>query len=61
MYLVWQNNKRIWTEDFKVTSGKIALMQKEISAAQGFVRGKGLTVDDIKFREIKGEEYSQKN
>ena len=26
-------------------------------AAQGFVRGKGLTVEDIGFREIKGEEY----
>ena len=26
-------------------------------AAQGFVRGKGLTVEDIEFREIKGEEY----
>ncbi|MEK5794986.1 glycine--tRNA ligase subunit beta, partial [Acinetobacter nosocomialis] len=26
-------------------------------AAQGFVRGKGLSVDDIEFREVKGEEY----
>ena len=26
-------------------------------AAQGFVRGKGLTIDDIEFREVKGEEY----
>ena len=26
-------------------------------AAQGFVRGKGLTTDDIEFREVKGEEY----
>ena len=24
---------------------------------KGFVRGKGLTVEDIEFREIKGEEY----
>ena len=24
---------------------------------EGFVRGKGLTVEDITFREIKGEEY----
>ena len=47
------------TEDFKGPSKKIALDAEGnfSKAAQGFVRGKGLTVDDIEFREIKGEEY----
>lgn len=47
------------TEDFKGPSKKIALDENGnfSKAAQGFVRGKGLTVDDIEFREIKGEEY----
>ena len=47
------------TEDFKGPSKKIALdVEGNFSAAaQGFVRGKGLTVDDIEFREFKGEEY----
>ncbi|HEL0681884.1 TPA: glycine--tRNA ligase subunit beta [Streptococcus equi subsp. zooepidemicus] len=47
------------TEDFKGPSKKIALdADGQFSkAAQGFVRGKGLTVDDIEFREVKGEEY----
>ncbi|MBM7642242.1 glycine--tRNA ligase subunit beta [Streptococcus loxodontisalivarius] len=47
------------TEDFKGPSKKIALDADGnfSKAAQGFVRGKGLTVDDIEFREIKGEEY----
>ena len=47
------------TEDFKGPSKKIALdAEGDYSkAAQGFVRGKGLTTDDIEFREIKGEEY----
>ncbi|EHJ57791.1 glycyl-tRNA synthetase beta subunit [Streptococcus urinalis FB127-CNA-2] len=47
------------TEDFKGPSKKIALDQDGnfSKAAQGFVRGKGLTVDDIEFRELKGEEY----
>ncbi|MBY5033621.1 glycine--tRNA ligase subunit beta [Streptococcus gallolyticus] len=47
------------TEDFKGPSKKIALNAEGnfSKAAQGFVRGKGLTVDDIEFREIKGEEY----
>lgn len=47
------------TEDFKGPSKKIALDADGhfSKAAQGFVRGKGLTVDDITFREIKGEEY----
>lgn len=47
------------TEDFKGPSKKIALDADGnfTKAAQGFVRGKGLTVDDIEFREIKGEEY----
>lgn len=47
------------TEDFKGPSKKIALDQEGnfSKAAQGFVRGKGLTTDDIEFREIKGEEY----
>ncbi|MCK1247214.1 glycine--tRNA ligase subunit beta, partial [Streptococcus uberis] len=46
-------------EDFKGPSKKIALDENgEFSkAAQGFVRGKGLTTDAIEFRTIKGEEY----
>lgn len=47
------------TEDFKGPSKKIALDADGnfTKAAEGFVRGKGLTVEDITFREIKGEEY----
>ncbi|HHS0066530.1 TPA: glycine--tRNA ligase subunit beta, partial [Streptococcus agalactiae] len=47
------------TEDFKGPSKKIALDAEGnfSKAAQGFVRGKGLSVDDIEFREVKGEEY----
>ena len=47
------------TEDFKGPSKKIALDAEGnfTKAAQGFVRGKGLTVEDIAFREVKGEEY----
>ncbi|MFC3931912.1 glycine--tRNA ligase subunit beta [Streptococcus dentapri] len=47
------------TEDFKGPAKKIALDAEGnfTKAAQGFVRGKGLTTDDIEFREIKGEEY----
>lgn len=47
------------TEDFKGPSKKIALDVDGnfTKAAEGFVRGKGLTVEDITFREIKGEEY----
>jgi len=47
------------TEDFKGPAKKIALDSDGnfTKAAQGFVRGKGLTVEDIEFREIKGEEY----
>lgn len=47
------------TEDFKGPSKKIALDAEGnfTKAAQGFVRGKGLTVEDITFREVKGEEY----
>ena len=47
------------TEDFKGPSKKIALDADGnfSKAAQGFVRGKGLTIDDIEFREVKGEEY----
>ena len=47
------------TEDFKGPSKKIALDADGnfSKAAEGFVRGKGLTVEDITFREIKGEEY----
>ena len=46
-------------EDFKGPSKKIALDADGnfTKAAQGFVRGKGLTTDDIEFREVKGEEY----
>ncbi|WP_159564122.1 glycine--tRNA ligase subunit beta [Streptococcus halichoeri] len=48
------------TEDFKGPAKKIALdAQGNFSkAAQGFVRGKGLTVADIEFREVKGESYA---
>ena len=47
------------TEDFKGPSKKIALDADGnfTKAAQGFVRGKGVTTDDIEFREVKGEEY----
>ena len=47
------------TEDFKGPSKKIALDAEGnfTKAAEGFVRGKGLTTADITFREIKGEEY----
>ena len=47
------------TEDFKGPNKKIALDADGhfTKAAQGFVRGKGLTVEDITFREVKGEEY----
>ncbi|RLV16596.1 glycine--tRNA ligase subunit beta [Streptococcus iniae] len=47
------------TEDFKGPSKKIALDKEGnfSKAAQGFVRGKGLTTDAIEFRDIKGEEY----
>lgn len=46
-------------EDFKGPSKKIALDADGnfTKAAQGFVRGKGLTTDDIEFREVNGEEY----
>lgn len=47
------------SEDFKGPSKKIALDADGnfTKAAEGFVRGKGLTTADITFREIKGEEY----
>lgn len=47
------------TEDFKGPAKKIALDTDGnfSKAAQGFVRGKGLTTDAIEFREVKGEEY----
>lgn len=47
------------TEDFKGPAKKIALDEEGnyTKAAQGFVRGKGLTTDDIEFREVKGVEY----
>ncbi|MBJ8349230.1 glycine--tRNA ligase subunit beta [Streptococcus zalophi] len=46
-------------EEFKGPAKQIALDEKGAftKAAQGFVRGKGLTVDDITFRDIKGTEY----
>lgn len=52
-------NQTDLTEDFKGPAKKIALDADGnfSKAAQGFVRGKGLTVEDIEFREIKGEEY----
>ncbi|MCU9532968.1 glycine--tRNA ligase subunit beta [Streptococcus sp. CSL10205-OR2] len=46
-------------EEFKGPAKQIALDENGefTKAAQGFVRGKGLTVDDITFRDIKGTEY----
>ena len=46
-------------EDFKGPAKKIALDADGnfSKAAQGFVRGKGLTTDAIEFRDVKGEEY----
>lgn len=46
-------------EDFKGPAKKIALDSDGnfTKAAQGFVRGKGLTTDDIRFEEVKGVEY----
>lgn len=46
-------------EEYKGPAKQIALDEKGefTKAAQGFVRGKGLTVDDITFRDIKGTEY----
>ena len=56
---ILQNKQSDLTEDFKGPAKKIALDSDGnfTKAAQGFVRGKGLTVEDIEFREIKGEEY----
>lgn len=47
------------TEEIKGPAKKIALDAEGnfTKAAEGFVRGKGLTVEDITFREIKGEAY----
>lgn len=47
------------SEDFKGPAKKIALDAEGnfTKAAQGFVRGKGLSTDDIEFRQVKGEEY----
>ena len=47
------------SEDFKGPAKKIALDAEGnfTKAAQGFVRGKGLSTDDIDFRPVKGEEY----
>ncbi|RGW13299.1 glycine--tRNA ligase subunit beta [Enterococcus asini] len=46
-------------EEVKGPSKKIALDQEGnwSKAAQGFVRGQGVTTDDITFKELKGEEY----
>ncbi|MGT2749461.1 glycine--tRNA ligase subunit beta [Streptococcus orisasini] len=48
-----------YSEDFKGPAKKIALDDQGnfTKAAQGFVRGKGLTTADIEFRNVKGEEY----
>ena len=53
------NQQTDLTEDFKGPAKKIALdaAGNFSKAAQGFVRGKGLTIDAIEFREVKGEEY----
>ncbi len=46
------------TEDLRGQQRKLPWIVMDFTkAAQGFVRGKGLTVEDIEFREIKGEEY----
>lgn len=47
------------SEDFKGPAKKIAVdaAGNFTKAAEGFVRGKGLRLEDISFREIKGEEY----
>ncbi|MFA9492695.1 glycine--tRNA ligase subunit beta [Streptococcus sp. E17BB] len=47
------------SEDFKGPAKKIALDADGnfTKAAEGFVRGKGLTTADIRFEDIKGEEY----
>lgn len=47
------------SEDFKGPAKKIALDADGnfTKAAEGFVRGKGLTTDDIRFEEVKGVEY----
>ena len=46
-------------EEVKGPSKKIALDQEGnwSKAAQGFVRGQGVTTEDITFKELKGEEY----
>lgn len=46
-------------EEAKGPAKKIAQLEDGSwsKAAQGFVRGQGVTVDDIYFKEIKGEEY----
>ncbi|MEX2783837.1 glycine--tRNA ligase subunit beta [Streptococcus sp. H49] len=47
-------------EEFRGPAKRIALDDKGqfTKAAQGFVRGKGLTTDAIEFRMVKGEEYA---
>ncbi|AND78781.1 glycine--tRNA ligase subunit beta [Streptococcus pantholopis] len=47
-------------EEFRGPAKRIALDDKGqfTKAAQGFVRGKGLTTDAIEFRPVKGEEYA---
>ena len=46
-------------EEVKGPAKKIALDQEGnwSKAAQGFVRGQGVTTEDITFKELKGEEY----
>ncbi|MDQ8760266.1 glycine--tRNA ligase subunit beta [Streptococcus ruminantium] len=53
------NQQTDLTEDFKGPAKKIALDADGnfTKAAEGFVRGKGLTTADIRFENIKGEEY----
>lgn len=53
------DHQRDYSEDFKGPAKKIALDADGdfTKAAQGFVRGKGLTTDAIEFREVNGEEY----
>ncbi len=48
------------SEDFKGPAKRIALDKQGnfTKAAEGFARSKGLTLDAITFREIKGEEYA---
>ncbi len=56
----WLGGQAVWrTEDFSVLLRRLpgCWWQLYQGCKEGFVCGKGLTVEDITFREIKGEEY----